>query len=109
MFGPITVFIDAQHSRRLEFAECKTPRDRVRTIGQFYLGFEPPSVVEGSHLIGTCFIVEGDQSEGLESQFAVSFGSANAFNHQHESVEFELRRFSLRKLCKLAGPRRGVD
>jgi hypothetical protein len=39
----------------------------------------------------------------LKGGLAVDLGSANTFDHQHKSMQFESRRFGLRQLCKSAG------
>jgi hypothetical protein len=39
-----------------------------------------------------CLIVESDQSEGLKRDLPVGLGPTNTSNHQHNSVQAELRR-----------------
>jgi hypothetical protein len=90
MLSPFTLFVDTQNGRSLEIADFEPPRDRNSTVCQFDITFQPPPVVESSHPIRSRLIVEGNKSQGLKGEFAITSGSANAFNHQHESIEFEL-------------------
>src|SRR6185437_16493006 len=82
-FGPISLFVNAQHGTGFYFSQREAPHDSLAILGQLQFGLKVTAVVERAHDVSSGIVVIGNEAQGLECGLSIALTVSDPLNGQN--------------------------